>query len=154
MPRKALFNLAVAAALTTAYPTSSAAGQDDLVIVVNPANHISRLSKSDLRPIFQTSRTTWPGGERIAAVNQPESSSARKVFDQVVLDMTNDEVVKYWTDRKIRGGARPPRRLPNGAAVARFVSTEVGAIGYVARSDVGEGLKMVAAIRRGAVVSP
>jgi ABC-type phosphate transport system substrate-binding protein len=154
MLHKALFNLALAAALTTAYPTSSAADEDDIVVVVNPANHVGRLSKGDLRPIFQTSRTSWPDGERIVALNQPETSSARRVFDKVVLDMNNDEVTKYWTDRKIRGGTRPPRKLPNGAAIARFVSTEAGAIGYVMRADAGKDVKVVAAIRRGVIVAP
>lgn len=154
MPHRAPLIVALVAALTASHVASSAAPDDELVVVVNPSNRVDHLAKSELRPIFQTARTTWPEGGRITAFNQPESSSARRLFDKAVLGMSDDEAAKYWTDRKIRGGARPPRRLPSGAAIALVVSQEAGAIGYMARSDADKRVKIVAVIRRGIVAPP
>jgi hypothetical protein len=60
--------------------------------------------------------------------------------------MDKDEVAKFWTDRKIRGGARPPRKAPSTSAVAKLVAEDVGAIGYVKSSDLSATVRKVAVV--------
>lgn len=128
------------------------AGGDELVVVVNSSNSVARLSKTELRRIFQTTKSSWDDGTDIIPVNLPEGNELRQAFDKVVLGLDKNEVVKYWTDRRIRGGARPPRKALNSNAVAKFVTEEMGAVGYVKATEVTKGLRRVATIRGGEVL--
>src|SRR5688572_12717636 len=78
------------AALALALGSSSHAG-DPIAVVVNTANPISSIAVSDLRPIFQTTKTSWgnSAGEAMP-LNLPEDNPVRLEFDQAVLGLDKD----------------------------------------------------------------
>jgi ABC-type phosphate transport system substrate-binding protein len=120
-----------------------------LAVIVNKSNPASTLEKNDLRPIFQTTKKAWGTGEDAVPINLPEDSPLRADFDQAVLGLDRERVARYWTDRKVRGGARPPVRVPTTAAVLKAVASKPGAIGYVKLSEVNGTVKVVAKIVNG-----
>ena len=122
-------------------------------MVVNDSAGASRLSRDELKSIFQTRTTRLPSGEKAAPVNLPQGDSVRVSFDQVVLGLEPDEVARYWVDRKIRGGNRPPKKLGSSALVLKHVERTPGAIGYIPASKA-KGLRVVAKIQGGKVVAP
>jgi ABC-type phosphate transport system substrate-binding protein len=132
----------------------SLAGGEALAIVVNKANPASSLSQNDLRPIFQTTKKTWDSGQEAIPINLLEDSPLRAEFDQVVLGLDPERVARYWTDRKVRGGARPPVRVPTTAAVLKAVAAKPGAVGYVRLSEVNASVKVVAKISGGKLMGP
>ncbi|WP_437532173.1 hypothetical protein WME79_04120 [Sorangium sp. So ce726] len=132
---------------------SSFAVEDEIVIVVNQTNPARAASRDTLRPIFQTTRTEW-SGRSVMPVNLPEDSPLRKRFDMAVLGLDPDGVARYWIDRKIRGGERPPRKVASPNAVLRAVGEEAGGIGYILASDVNPTVKVIARIRDGQVLPP
>ena len=75
-------------------------------------------------------------------------------FDQVVLGLDPERVALYWTDRKVRGGARPPLRVPNSAAVLKAVAAKPGAVGYVRLTEVNPTVRVVAKISGGKLTGP
>jgi ABC-type phosphate transport system substrate-binding protein len=143
-----------AAALVCAEPRGSVAAEDELVVVVSARSSIQSASRDTLRPIFLTTRSTWPDGGKATPLNLPDAHTLRHRFDRAVLRLEPDEAAKYWTDRKIRGGARPPRRLPTPSAVARAVAEDATAVGYVRRSDVTAALRIIAVVRGDSVGPP
>lgn len=149
--------LAVALALVFGASTWSAEGgaeQDEIAVVVSRANPTSRVEQRELRPLFQTTRTEWSSGVRAVPLNLPEDNSLRMDFDRVILGLDPDGVKKYWIDRKIRGGERPPKKVPSSGAVLRIVAKDAGAIGYISSRDVDNSVKVVARVRGGRVVAP
>jgi ABC-type phosphate transport system substrate-binding protein len=126
----------------------------ELVVIVNKANPVKALSKDDLRPIFQTKTLQWPDGSRIEPIDLPDTDALRHDFSAAVLGLDAERVLRYWVDRKIRGGERPPPKLPSPASIVRAVGTKPGAIGYVAVTDVNPNVKIVARVRGGSVVAP
>jgi ABC-type phosphate transport system substrate-binding protein len=130
------------------------ADSDDLVVIVNKANPMRAVDRDGLRPIFQTTQTRWPNGKAAAPINLPEESSPRKSFDAAVLGLDPEGVARYWTDRKIRGGERPPRKLSTPGAVLRAVGEDEGGVGYVSPSDVNGSVKIIARVRNGQVTAP
>ncbi|WP_437624311.1 hypothetical protein [Sorangium sp. So ce1151] len=135
-------------------PTASSfAVEEEIVVIVNQATPARAAGRDTLRPIFQTTRTEWFGRSAMP-VNLPEDSSLRQRFDLAVLGLDPDAVARYWIDRKIRGGERPPRKVTTPNAVVRAVGDEVGGIGYVAAGDVTPSVKVIARIRAGQVVPP
>ena len=130
------------------------AGEDVIVVIVNKANPASALTATDLRPIFQTSKTSWSSGGDAVPINLPEDNPLRIAFDQTVLGLDADRVARYWKDRKIRGGARPPTRVSSSAAVLKLVAAKEGAVGYLKASEANATVKVVAKIAGGKLSGP
>jgi ABC-type phosphate transport system substrate-binding protein len=125
---------------------SSEAGGEPIVVVVNKANAASSLSASELRPIFQTTKTSWSGGGDATPFNLPYENEVRQNFDRALLGLDPDRVARYWQDRKIRGGARAPKQLPSVSAVLAAVAANPGAVGYMNAGDANGTVKVVAKI--------
>lgn len=151
MKRLSLLLVLALLGMTPSPPTFAV--EDEIVVVVNQSNPVRAAGRDTLRPIFQTTRTEWYGRSAVP-VNLPEDSPLRQRFDMAVLGLDPDGVARYWIDRKIRGGERPPRKVTSSSAVLRIVGQEAGGIGYVAAGDVNASVKVIARIRDGQVVPP
>lgn len=147
--RRTFVRALLAAIPALAWSRRSSAAAEVLAVIVNKSNPASALEKNDLRPIFQTTKKAWGTGEDAVPINLPEDNPLRADFDQAVLGLDRERVARYWTDRKVRGGARPPVRVPTTAAVLKAVATKPGAIGYVKLSEVNGSVKVVAKIVNG-----
>lgn len=134
--------------------SSGSQGGEVLAVIVNKANPVRELSQNELRPIFQTTKKAWSSGEDAVPINLPEDNTLRNDFDQAVLGLDPERVARYWTDRKVRGGARPPVRVPNTTAVLKAVATKPGAVGYVRLSEVNPSVRVVAKIAGGKLTGP
>lgn len=134
---------------------TSRAGGEPIAVIVNPANPASSLSVGELRPIFQTTKTDWGSSAGDAMpLNLPEDNPLRQEFDKTVLGLDPDRVARYWQDRKIRGGARAPTKVPTTSAVLKVVASKAGAVGYVKASEVNASVKVVAKITDGKLSGP
>lgn len=133
--------------------TTPAHGGDEIAIIVHKDTEVSSIERTELRPIFQTKKTSL-SGEKLMPLNLPDEDDARQQFDAAVLGLGPDRVARYWIDRQIRGGNPPPRSISNEDLVLRIVSAKRGAIGYVPMSAVTPQVKVVAKIRGGTVLAP
>lgn len=126
-----------------------------LVVIVHPASPVKQLSENELFDLFTTERTVWPDGERVLSLNLPPHSETRATFDLAVLRQDPDGVGRFWIDRRVRGGAPPPRSVPSAQLVVRLVEAAPGAIGYVPIQAVaGSKVRIVAKIIGNKVVAP
>jgi ABC-type phosphate transport system substrate-binding protein len=149
------FILALLLCAAPLWNTSSVAGPDDIVVIVNTQNPVQAIDASDLRPIFQTTKTNWGNSAGDALpLNLPEDNPLRLEFDKAVLGLDADRVARYWQDRKIRGGSRPPMRVSSTGMVLKGVAAKAGAVGYVKASEVNATVKVVARIADGKLRAP
>ena len=151
--------LAVAGALVllawaSRHTERAAARTNDILVLVNRSNPVRSLDHNELRQIFQTTRMTWPTGEKILPFNLPKSDPLRRTFDQTVLQMRPKRVERFWIDRKIRGGNPPPRRLSTASLVVTMVARKQNAIGYVRSRRTPSAVKIVARIRGARILPP
>jgi ABC-type phosphate transport system substrate-binding protein len=138
-----------------ALPGPSFAGADPPVVVITHKVVVTPpLGREELRTIFQTKRAAWSNGVPIRPFNLPDSSVGRRVFDLAVLSLDPARVARYWIDRQVRAGDRPPPTVPSSALMIRIIAKTVGSIGYVEGSAVHPGVKVVARIVEGQVVKP
>lgn len=129
--------------------------KETILVIVNKDVAAASLSRDELRPIFQTKKNAWPNGSAMRAFNLPEKDSVRRGFDAAVLGLDPDRVARYWIDRKIRGGDRPPLNAPSNAAMVKMVGKTPGAIGYLdSRAALDANVKVVAKIVNGQVRAP
>jgi ABC-type phosphate transport system substrate-binding protein len=132
----------------------SQAGEEAIVVIVNKANPASSLGASELRPIFQATKTSWSRGGDVVPFNLPYDNVLRKEFDRAVLGLEPERIARYWQDRKIRGGARAPRQLPSVNAMLAAVAGNPGAVGYLKASEANGSVKVVAKIVGGKLSAP
>lgn len=151
--RRSLLTLLLALA-TLSESRGSLAGGEVLAVIVNKSNPASVLGQNELRPIFQTTKNRWDSGQDAVPINLLEDSPLRAEFDQAVLGLDPERVARYWTDRKVRGGARPPIRVPTSSAVLKAVAAKPGAVGYVRWSEVNNTVKVVAKVSGGRLSAP
>jgi ABC-type phosphate transport system substrate-binding protein len=134
--------------------TFAGESRTEIAVIANKAVAVSKISRNELRPMFQTRKNTWPDGTSAHPMNLPEASPIRQAFDAAVLGLDPDRVARYWIDRKIRGGERPPPVVSSSALVVKLVSKTAGALGYVEASAVDGSVKVVAKVVGGQVVAP
>ncbi len=96
--------------------------------------------------MFTTRRQSWGGGSRIVPFNFPPKHQVRVDFDRAVLEMSPEEVARYWIDRRIRGGTPPPKSVSSAQLIVRLVSKLEGAIAYVPRSALAADVRVVTSI--------
>lgn len=129
--------------------------KEAILVIVHKDVAAQSLSRDELRPIFQTKKNTWPDGSALRAFNLPDNESVRHGFDAAVLGLDPDRVTRYWIDRKIRGGDRPPTIAPSHALMVKVVGKTPGAIGYVdSKAALDANVKVVAKIVNGQVRTP
>ena len=114
----------------------------DEVVVVAANSPVNDVSSSTLRRAF-LGEPTDVGGVRLVPLNQALNAAPRVVFDRVVLKLEPDAVSKFWIDQRIRGRGAAPRAVPQAAMIGRLVPQLPGAVAYLAKSEVGPGLKVL-----------
>lgn len=130
------------------------AEQPEIAVVVPTSRKLERLPAATLDAIFRCEMKSWPGGDRIVPFNFPPRHPLRVTFDRAVLNMTPEQVARYWIDRRVRGGERPPRQVETVDLMLKVVAKLDGAIGYLPSAELAGGVRVVARIRDGKVWEP
>jgi ABC-type phosphate transport system substrate-binding protein len=154
---KKLHALAIPAlllALGSAPGPLNAGDGESLAIVVNMGVMVSKLTASELEAIFTTSKRTWPDGSNVSVFSYAPDNEVRRTFDKAVLRMSADEVARFWIDQRVRGGAPPPRQVPEPSLAIRLVAKLPGSIAYIPQDLVSPNVKVVARVINGRVVEP
>lgn len=129
--------------------------KDVILVIANRAVPETQLSRDELRPLFQSKSNSLPSGTTARVFNLPEADSARRGFDAATLGLDPERVARYWIDRKIRGGDRPPQTVPSGNVMVKVVGKTPGAIGYVdSKVALDASVKVVAKVINGQLVKP
>jgi ABC-type phosphate transport system substrate-binding protein len=136
------FFLALAAVLVLfdvrAESQTRAAPTAPFVVIVHRSNALRTASRTFVADAFLKRTTRWPDGETIRPVDQRNASAVRARFTESVLRRPIAAVRSYWQQVIFTGRGVPPPELDDDREVLRYVSTHVGAIGYVSGSvDLG-----------------
>jgi hypothetical protein len=137
----AVLGLAAVLALAAGTPRPAAAAAD-FVVVVNAANSQAALPAAEVSNMFLQKTHKWESGERVKAVDLPESSPARETFSKAIHGRSTAAVKAYWQRMIFSGIDAPPPEKPSAAEVLAYVRANPGAIGYVpAGTQLPDGVK-------------
>ncbi len=113
-------------------------------VVVNAANPISEISKSDASKIFQKKSKKFENGQGASPVDLPANSPVREQFSQGVHGRSASAISSYWQQQIFSGRGVPPEEKGSDSAVLDFVRSNPDGIGYVASdAPLGDGVKAV-----------
>lgn len=126
-------------------PASRALAQapDALAIVVARNSPIVELSQYELKRLYLGSLITDSSGERIIAFHQAPNSPDRQRFEERVLGMNQEELARYWIDRKIRGQGGAPKAVSPVELLQKVVSKMEHSVAYVRVANVGPDVRAI-----------
>jgi ABC-type phosphate transport system substrate-binding protein len=141
---KRILMLAALCLVASAVPAARA-GAQGFTIIVNAANPVASLSKSQVSGYFLKQAVKWEDGKPVVPVDQDKGSKAREGFTKAVHGRSVSAVHSYWQQQIFCGKDVPPTEKPGDADVVAFVKGNPNAIGYVAAgATLGDGVKAVA----------
>jgi hypothetical protein len=135
-------------------PSLAAAPEEPLLVIVNATSPVMKISGYEIEALFTRTQTRWSDGTPVHPFSFPAGSPPRELFDRVVLRLNADQVGRFWLDRRIRGLGMPPKQVPTQALMLQLIANLPGAVGYVPGPRARPGVRIVARIVQGKVVSP
>ena len=112
------------------------AAADPIAVVMGSSSRQRAISSDKLRRVFLALPTDGDDGRRFVPLNLSQSSSARARFDRTVLEMSPEQVARYWIDQRLRGN-KPPRSAATVDICRGALQELPGAISYLPLSQAG-----------------
>ena len=114
----------------------------DLVVIVNPASGVERMSRDEVTSIFMGRSKKLPSGITALPIDQTTDGDKPKFYKELI-NKELAEVNSYWARLIFSGQGSPPRQADNAAEVIEIVSGNKGAIGYVSRAAADKRVKII-----------
>ncbi|MBI5415400.1 MAG: hypothetical protein HZA29_01145 [Candidatus Omnitrophica bacterium] len=118
-------------------------GFTDVVVIVNKNNPVQTVKKSVLVRYFLKKTTSWDKGTRVVPIDLTVNDPVRQEFSEGILQKSPHEVEEYWIAESLTGGKSAPEIVSDFALVKKRVAADVGALGYVDKTQVDETVKVV-----------
>lgn len=113
-------------------------------VIVNSANPVTSITRTELASIFLKQETSWSDGQVALPVDQGENSSVRADFSRAVLRRPVAAVKSFWQKQIFSGSAVPPVEKNSNEDVVGYVGAFHGAVGYVApMTSISSGVKVI-----------
>jgi len=115
----------------------------EVAVIVNPANPVEAISLADLRKIFAGEKQSW-GARPISLFVRGPGAREREVLLNRVLKMNESEYQQYWV-RKVYSGESPrqPLALLSNGMQLEAIRAEKGAIALISVLDIHQGVKVL-----------
>lgn len=121
---------------------AATAWTQEYVIIVNPANGASKVSKAELKRIFNGRMKSWSGG-KVVPINQLYTSPVASKFIKDATGMSTEEYKTYWVQQQIKGKGTQPMMQKSDQAVKLMVASIPGAIGYITKGSEDATVKVI-----------
>jgi hypothetical protein len=132
----------VALTIAVLFVAPASRADESYRIIVNVANPIEGLTKSEAVRLFLT-RTTWDNGDPVFPVDLGTTSPVREDFSRDVLGLSAAAAVQQW---KRAPGDAPPS-VATDREVLAYVRLKRGAVGYVSAAANLQGVKVVTILK-------
>ncbi|HSW12205.1 MAG TPA: hypothetical protein VLI06_05150 [Solimonas sp.] len=123
--------------------TIGAARAEPLVVIVNPASGVEKLSREEAVNIFMGRYRKLPSGILAFPIDIGSQSPERQQFYRLLVRKDLPEIDAYWARLVFSGQTSPPLQAPDGATAVQLVASNRSAIAYVDRALVDARVKVV-----------
>ena len=113
----------------------------DFVVVTSSATQVNSLSQKQIKDLF-LKKKAFIADTEIIPVNLPSNEKMRAVFEEKALGIERAELSNYWIEQHYQG-VTPPLTQKSQAGIKAFIKSVKGAIGYIEKSQMESGLKVL-----------
>jgi len=143
MKRLLLALLLISRLSDTAYANDPA----DIVVIVNPASGVDKLTRAEAVDIFLGRYRKFPSGRTALPIDLAETNRERAGFYQLLVNKSPAEISSYWARLVFSGQISPPFRVPDAKTAVELVESNPNAIAYVDRASVNLNVRVVLEIK-------
>jgi hypothetical protein len=122
---------------------ASATAAGDLVVIVNPASGVERMSRDDAINIFMGRYRKLPSGLIAFPIDIGRQTAERKKFYSLLVSKDPAEIDAYWARLVFSGQTSPPLQVPDQKTAVQLVAGNRSAIAYVDRDQADSRVKVV-----------
>lgn len=122
---------------------SDTAKADELVVVVNAASRVARLSHEEVVNIFLGRHRYYSSGLQAEPIDLPDDYPDKALFYRKLINKDIRDVNTYWARLLFSGFVYPPLQTNNASEANRVLLSSKGAISYMLRSAVDPRLVVV-----------
>jgi ABC-type phosphate transport system substrate-binding protein len=119
----------------------------DMVVIVSARSPVASLRQDQVADIFLGRAGHFPDGGEAVAIDQGLGSPLRNAFYMRVAAKSPTALKVYWSKMIFTGRGKPPRELPDSAAVRQQVAGNPALIGYIDRASLDASVRPVLVIR-------
>jgi len=94
------------------------------------------MSRETIAAIFLGKVEKWGDGTKILPIDLSATAPVRSSFSEAMLGMPTIAVRRYWEERLMKGGGRPPMVKASEEEMVAAVAATAGSIGYVSEEVV------------------
>ncbi len=121
----------------------------NILVVVNKKNPLQSLTKQQLTDLYMGRTHYFPVGGAVLKMDAAGSSDLRARFYQSLVGMSLPEINAYWARLMFSGRATPPMQMNSSQDIAKLVSENPNALGYILEGDENAKIKTVFVIHVG-----
>jgi len=124
--------------LVSSFLSRSFAIQGEMAVIVNAENPVTTMTASQVKLTYlRKINKRWKElNKNIVPVDRKTDNEIRKAFLKDVLQMSADEVTRYFTEREYQNAEAPPIKLSTDEEIIEYVESNVGAIAFVNKASV------------------
>jgi len=119
-----------------------------IVVIVNPASGIEKLSRDEVIDIFLGRYRKLPTGRVAMPIDISNPNDERALFYKLLVSKSPAEISSYWARLVFSGKTSPPFQVPDARTAVELVESNPNAIAYVDRAALTHGVKVVLEIKR------
>ena len=123
--------------------SSAAALAEDIVVIVNPKNNVSALSRDDVINIFMGRNRLLSSGISAMPLDLPGTASEREAFYLRLTGKSMSEINAYWARLVFTGRASNPTMVRSQDEALQKVMENRSAVAYVNRSKANPHTRIV-----------
>lgn len=116
----------------------------EMIIIAHPDSSVDKLSKKQLIDLYMGKVRHLPNGDKVKPLDQADDSEERKEFYYALTGKSLAQVNAYWARLIFVGRAVPPKTLDSSEKIIQTISENPASIGYISKSDLVEGVKVIA----------
>jgi ABC-type phosphate transport system substrate-binding protein len=105
--------------------------QAQFLVVVNAANPVTAVSRSQLADMLLGRSTRWSHGVPVAASDLPVTSRVRQAFSKLILGQSAAAVRSFWQQQQFSGRGQAPTQFATDDDVLAYVRQTPGGVGYI-----------------------
>lgn len=115
----------------------------EIVVIAHPAAPVKSLSKEEVARIFLKKRKTFPNGDEVVPLAQPDFPEREDEFFFGITDKTRIQLNAYWARLMFTGKGRPPLNGKNDQQILQSVMQNPKFIGYIDASNIDDRVKVI-----------
>ena len=120
--------------------------QEEIAVIVHNSVKTETIDPKRLLDIYTLNFQSWNDGKRIQIADFKGDSDLRsKFYSHINLDA--QDIKRVWLRKQFSGKSLPPSTVRDEDEMIQLVISKPGTIGYVSKSKVPEGAKIVMLIQ-------